>query len=432
MIEDVRQPADAEQGRATAAVAASRVAYLFTTFPVPSETFLRREVQAMRHLGVDVRAWSLWGGADGVDGLPVRRVRRRRALELLWRLPSALLRTPEAFSILIAEMLDEPPPSLLNIGENLWGVAAAILVEADLRAANPERIHAVWASMPATAAWLLSRLTGIPFTLGAHAYDVFEHGGDWLLPLKLRDAALVHTTTDAARTRLLARACPPERLLLVRRGLTDFPPFKPLRAGRTPLRLVAVGRLVEKKGYPALLALCSRLRRRGIRFELHIAGGGPLEAHLRSELRRLDLAAQVRIEGAVDTAAVMALLAWADVFVFTGRVAESGDRDGFPNAVGEAMAAGLPVLATPVGGIPEVIRHGEMGLVLPLDAGNPRQLDHWCDALALLQVDDTLCDRLRRAARQWTEAEFDARKNAARLLEAACAVNEAPQLRYYR
>jgi len=394
------------------------VAYLFTTFPVASETFLRREVAAMRSLGVDLRAWSLWGGAADVDGLPVRRVRTWRAAALLWRLPWAVSRRPEAFVELAGEMLERPVPSTLNFLENLWGAACAVLIETQVRRSGAARLHAVWSSMPATAAWLLGRLTGLPYSLGAHAYDVFEDGGDWLLPLKLRDATRVHTTTGAARARLLALGCDPERLALVRRGLSTLQPMRPPRTPRTPLRLLSVGRLVEKKGYPDLLALCAHLRDTGFPFELRIVGGGPMEHALRALVQRLDIGDCVRLPGQVDPAAVVEQLAWADVFVFSGRIARNGDRDGFPNVVGEAMAAGVPVLSTPVGGVPEVIRDGVNGLLASLDASRPETFAAWRASLLRLRDDDAFTRRLTQAARAWAEQEFDAKRNAGKLLAA--------------
>lgn len=395
---------------------AGRVGYLFTTFPVASETFVRREVQAMRALGVDVRAWSLWGGATMVDGLRVERLRLRSIVRLLWRLPWAVVRHPAPFAELLHAMLATPPRSLLNLGENLWGAAAAALIEPQVRAAGCTRLHAVWSSMPATTAWLLHRLLGLPYSTGAHAYDVFEHGGDWLLPLKLRDAFLVHTTNDAARRRLLELGCAPGKLVLVRRGLVNPPPLKPLRPRRTPLRLLAVGRLVEKKGYRTLLALCGYLRDKGFAFELRVVGGGPLQNELEAQVARLGLAHHVRLLGELEEVVVRVHLEWGDAFVFTGQVARNGDRDGFPNAIAEAMATGLPVVSTPVGGIPEVLGEAGRGVLLPLDGR--ADFPAWLAALAELRDHNTRCEALRHAARTWVETHFDAHTNAHALLEA--------------
>ncbi|MBN1403198.1 MAG: glycosyltransferase family 4 protein [Opitutales bacterium] len=387
------------------------VAYLFTTFGTPSETFLRRELAAMRSLGVDARVYSLWGG---LGEEPQRKVPLWEMLTLFWRAWGAIWEKPEAFREMGEHMLDADIPNWLNFGENWRGIGCAILIARELKKARTRRSHAVWATMPAAAAWLLHHLAGIPYSMGAHAYDIFENGGDWLLPLKLRDATLVHCSSLAARRQVLAKGCEAGKIVVIRRGLNNMPSsIKPLRKERRErLRLVSVGRLVEKKGFRAQLALYAELAKRDLAFEARIVGGGPLEKELQAESRRLGLEDIVRFTGWLDEEGVRAELERADTFIFTGRVTASGDRDGLPNALAEAMAMGLPVLSTRVGAITEVIRHGENGYILPID-----DRAKWRSALESIRDDDALCERLRRSARAWVVEHFDAKTNATRLLD---------------
>ena len=387
---------------------AGSVAYLFTTYGQPSETFLRRELTAVRGLGINVKVISLWGGGDSQD---VRKIPLREMLTLIWRAPVELFKRPGVYRELAEHMLDSTIPSMLNFGENWRGIGCAILLAPELRRNDVRRTHAVWATMPAAAAWVLSKIAGIPYTMGAHAYDVFEDGGDWLLKLKLRDAVLVHCSTFAARQRVIDAGCNADKVAVVRRGIDDMPfAMKPLRYGRTRLRIVSVGRFVEKKGFRAQLRLYDELVKRGLDFEARLVGSGPLDGELRSMIEKTGLGNRVQLTGWLDELGVVRQLEWADVFLFTGRIAASGDRDGVPNAVAEAMAHGVPVIATPAGALPEIITSGINGVLLPIGA-----TDRWFGTLQSVQKDDAFCEELRRCARKWVEVHFDARRNAAAL-----------------
>ena len=278
-----------------------RLTYLFTTFPEVSETFLQREVRAMRDRPVDFTLHSLWGGEEQWEDLPVECFGFSALLSLIWRLPYWLWRRPRAMLEVATALTRRPPPSWLNAGENLLGLGFA-LVHArrfELRAARPHLCHAVWATTPAAAGWMLERLLGIPYTMGAHAFDVFQHGGDWLLEEKLRAARLIHTTTGATRARLIERGANAAHIVLIRRGLDEIPPLPPRRAPGKVLHLLAIGRLIPKKGFPELLRMLRHLRERGIAFECRIVGGGPLEQNLRARAHGLALEDCVRFTGGV-------------------------------------------------------------------------------------------------------------------------------------
>lgn len=384
------------------------VAYIFTSFPVHTETFLQREVRAMRDQGVSLRLYSLFGGQSEWEGLPVRNLHLHRVPEVLaYHMPRMGLRFPSVLREPFAHGWNEPLPSALNVGENLWGFGAALLLADEFRSNPPSIIHAVWSSMPAACAWYLSEFCNRPFTIGAHAYDVFEHGGDWLLRQKLARAALIHTSTDSARQRLLSLGAPSERVALIRRGLSSFPDFKPLRQDRTKLRLLSVGRLVEKKGYPELLHILALLKQENISFEARIVGGGILLNDLEARVRQYGLKDAVIFTGALSESATAEQFKWADFFLFTGKVSANGDRDGLPNVIPEAMAYGIPVLASSVGGVPEAITHEQNGLLL--DPQNPAE---WAAAIKHLAARADACESLRCKARVWVETHFNASRNA--------------------
>jgi colanic acid/amylovoran biosynthesis glycosyltransferase len=387
------------------------IAYLFTTFPKATETFLQREIIAMKAHGLSMRLYSLWGGGGTFRGMPVTRFNKWKLLTLVWMIPYESIRRPEVLAQLLRGLFTRRPPSWLNFWENMLGAGFACLFAGKFRRDRPTLIHAAWGGAPATAAWLLWRLDGHRFTAAAHAYDIYEHGGDWWLCDKLEHAAFVHTSTRMGRDALIARGVPADRVLCIHRGLDRLLPLKPLRTARTPLHLLCIARLVEKKGLDHQLGIYAALKAAGVAFEARIIGDGPLRLELEQLSGRLGIAANVTFTGHLAQHDVWSQLGWADVMLHTGVIAASGDRDGLPNVIPEAMSIGVVVLTSPVAATTEAITDGATGLVLPVDAAG-----QWVSALKRVATDDVFAERLRIAARAWVEQSFDAHKNARRLL----------------
>ena len=387
------------------------VALLFTTFPKTSESFLQRDVAALIAQGVDVRLYSLFGGGGEFCGRPVRRFNLWRLVPLfLFTIPWNCVRRPRIVRDLFEGVIGRAPPSWINFWENMLGAGFAGCFYREFRRDPPDLVHGAWAGAPATAGWLLWRILGIPFSCGAHAYDLYEHGGDWWLLEKLRLARFVHTSTESGRQFLIERGIDAAKIHTIRRGLAEFPAFKPLRHPRRPLRLVCIARLVEKKGLDHQLRIYAALRDAGLPFEARIVGDGPLRASLGALAAELELERHVQFVGAVPHAAVWEQLAWADVLLHTGVVAPSGDRAGLPNVIPEAMSAGVLVVSSPVSATTEAVRQQRTGLVADVDLPLA-----WQVALTRLAEDDALAERLRLAARAWVEENYDARRNTARL-----------------
>lgn len=389
-----------------------RIALLFTTFPKTSEAFLQRDVAALLAHGADVRLYSLFGGGGEFLGRPVRRFNLWRLVPLfLLIIPWNCVRRPRIVRDLFEGVAMRAPPSWLNFWENMLGAGFAGCFYREFRRDPPDLVHGAWAGAPATAAWLLWRILGIPFSCGAHAYDLYEHGGDWWLVEKLQLARFVQTSTEAGRRALVERGVSAAKVHVVRRGLDDFPPCRPLRPRRRPLRLLTIARLVEKKGLEAQLRILAALRAGGLLFEARWVGDGPLRSRLEALAAELRLDGPLAFLGAQSPAAVREELAWADVLLHTGVVAASGDRDGLPNVIPEAMAAGVLVVCSPMPAANEAVQQERTGLVADVDLPLA-----WQVALERLADDDALAGRLRMAARAWVEENYDARRNTARLL----------------
>ena len=398
------------------------IAYLFTTFPKSTETFLQREIIAMRAHGVNVRLYSLWGGLSSFRGLPVTRFNKWRLLTLFWMIPYEGWRRPEVLKQVLHGLFTRRPPSWINFWENMLGAGFACLFAGNFRKNPPALIHAAWGGAPATAAWLLWRLDGHRFSAAAHAYDIYEHGGDWWLNDKLAHAAFIHTSTEMGRAALVARGIAADKILPIRRGLDRLPKLKRLRSSREPLHLICVARLVEKKGLDHQLRIYAALRAAGVPFQARIVGDGPLRPALEKMAGLLGIAADLTFCGHLPQHEVWEQFAWADVLLHTGVIAPSGDRDGLPNVIPEAMSCGVLVVTSPTAGTTEAIADGVSGIVVPEDA--PAR---WVAALRQLASDDVVAEKFRAAARRWVEENFDAHKNAARLLQQFEATIASPR-----
>ena len=389
------------------------IALLFTTFPKTSETFLQRDVAALQAKGLNLKLYSLWGGGGQFNGLPVQNFPKWRLIPLfLLVIPWQCVRRPRLMRDLFEGVCTRSAPSWLNFWENMLGAGFAGSYYRELRKNPPALVHGAWAGAPATAGWVLWRMFGWRYSTGAHAYDLYEHGGDWWLREKLLHARFIHTSTDMGRRELIARGIAPGKIVCIRRGLDTFPGFKPLRPNRQPLRLLCIARLVPKKGLDHQLRIYAALREAGLAFEARIVGDGPLRATLENSTGKLGLGSAVKFLGTQLQPQVWAQLAWADVLLHTGVVAPSGDRDGLPNVIPEAMAAGVLVVTSPVSATTEAISQERTGLVADVDLPLA-----WVVALRRLGEDDRLAETLRTAARRWVEENYDAHKNTAQLVE---------------
>lgn len=390
--------------------ASSTLVLLFTTFPVATETFLQREVKALAAEGVDLELWSLWKGKAKFGNLPVNRPSVAGWFSVLGSVPYWALRHPRRFLRILRPFLSRRPPNRLNLGENLLGLALGLrFARVFEKRRDPFVLHAVWASLPATFAWTLFTLTGKGFSFAAHAYDLFEDGGDWLLPEKCRDAFWIRTSARVGESRLRELGAAGEKIAMIRRGLLEWPPTRD-PAERRPeaiLRIVSVGRLVEKMGHALQLQAYAELHAQDIAFEAEWIGDGPLRATLNEQIVEFGLENHVRLRGARPFSEVRRVLSQSNLALFTGVVAANGDQAGFPNFIGEAMAWGVPVVATRVGAVEEVITDGVNGLI----ATNRAEI-----VAAVKSIrDNPAAARVRASrAREWIEENFDARANMRR------------------
>jgi len=384
-----------------------RVGYVVKRYPRYSETFIVSELLAHQSAGLDVEIFSLYPPNDAHFQNVIAEVRAP-----VTYLPAEGVRCADFWGALADAGAELPGlwPAIAEARvEDARCVYQSVVLARALRTRGITHLHAHFATDATTVARLAARIARVPYTCTVHAKDIFHESvrpAD--LCRKLADAAAVITVSDYnvayLRDRFGAAAA---RVRRVYNGL-DLQRFAYDAPDDRPPCVVAVGRLIQKKGFGDLVDACAILAERGLRFECRIVGTGPLEGALRAKIERAGLASRVRLLGPRPQADVIGHIRAAAAFAAPCIVGDDGNRDGLPTVLLEAMALGTPCVSTDVTGIPEVVRDGETGLLVR--QGNPAAL---ATALERLLVDVALRVRLATSARRLNEAEFDIQRNAA-------------------
>lgn len=409
-----------------------RIGYVLKMYPRFSETFIVSEILGREAAGAQIEIFSLRPPTDGRfhDSLarvqaPVTYVSRIRRAEELWERMR-----------LAADVLGGIPPAatglLLTASAEDAGQALQVAVEAQQRGIT--HLHAHFASVATTVARLAARLAGVTYSFTAHAKDLFHHcTDDDDVRAKAADAHHVVAISRYNVEHLRALGVAAESIKLVYNGL-DLEAFSPepareARPGRAPLRIAAVGRLIEKKGFEVLIDACKLLHAAGIDLRCDIVGAGERAGALAAHITNLGLADVVVLTGPQPQPEVRRIVAAADVFAAPCVVGSDGNTDGLPTVVLEAMALGTPCVSTDVTGLIEAVRHDRTGLVVAQhDAvGLARAIDR-------IAADPELARRLIDAARELVTEQFDSRRQAralqdllpGHLAEPACSAAEAP------
>jgi glycosyltransferase involved in cell wall biosynthesis len=281
-----------------------------------------------------------------------------------------------------------------------------------LRRKRVDRIHAHFATHTATCAGIAGRVGDIPFSVTVHAYDIYRRNDtlDW----KLRHAIQVFAISEYA-AKLLRQRLPigeARHIYTVYVGISmSLFREEPPPSTDEEIRLLCIANFGEKKGLDTLIDACALLRDQAISFHLMLYGDGPLREALSNQIMRLRLGDHVTLGGMISQEQVAQLMKACHLFVMPCRQDRTGDMDGIPTVFMEAMATGRPVISCPISGIPELVRDGETGLLVPPE--NPIAL---AKAIKRLACNDGLRIRLGRQARALVERQHDQRLNTRRLL----------------
>ncbi len=407
------------------------IAYLAPEIPALSATFVYEELLALERRGVPVLPVTVHRPAHPAAAQQALAERTRvlyagpawrRLLDGFAQLPRFGMRSLGALGLLLGDMLRIGlwRPAAWKLA---WQWLAGARLARWLDEANCVHLHVHFAHVPAQIAMYASAFGGVPFTVTAHANDIFERG--LLLPEKAQRARRLLTISMHNRQYLEAVGVPPDKLAVVRCGVSlpvraDWPLYE----AKLRYRIGSLGRLVEKKGMDELIRAVALLRSRRYDIELSIAGDGPLRAPLAALATELGIAANVHFEGALGHGDVNTWLRGLDVFALACKPDAQGDVDGIPVALMEAMSQRVPVVSTRLSGIPELVMHEHTGLL-----AGPADAESLALALARLLDDPALRATLAAAAARHVQNEFAQDTNVERLmlqlrLQAAQPMNE--------
>jgi glycosyltransferase involved in cell wall biosynthesis len=399
-----------------------QVAYVFGEYPILSETFIRREMDALEKIGIAYRIVAETAG-DSIfvvpTGAPVTYLeridlgeRKRLARRFLRRRPFVSLNLC-LYVTFHRYQLNKSPYADADL------IRRAACLAHVLEEIGITHIHCPWADTQAFVAKIAARLLRIPYSVHVRAHELYSRTFNCSLKDRLEGAEFVVTNSiyNESHLRQLLGPQANGRLHVIYNGL-DLDSFQPPARQTLPgarLRILSVGRLVEQKGFHILLKACRKLKERGILFSCELIGGPQeeLDANtyvlLKKLHRRLELEDAVRFAGAQAFSQVMDAYLRTDIFVLPCIIAADGSRDVTPNALLEAMAMELPVVSTPIGAIPEIVDDGINGWLIP-----PNDENALADAIEVLARDPDLRRRIGKAARTKIENRFDIRRNMAR------------------
>lgn len=423
-----------------------RIAYLFPLFPVINQTFTLREVVWLKEQGYDFQIVSLLSRVEQQQQPEGRALMdetfycpRFLTTELWGPFLSGFLKHPlkviGLFLLVVKAWFEKaqrpggvsPGPATFSFSEwldvlyrgtawfyllkSLTMVPYAIYLSAYLQREGIGHVHCQWATYPATVGLLMKRWSGITYSIAAHAYDIYLVPR--MLTSKLENAEFVVTCADFNR-RNLAALCSPEaakRIHLNYHG-TDLYRFVPCEHTPEPRRrIVSVGWLKEYKGFHVLLDAVGQLLARGYDLELHLAGDGPQRDWLEKRATELGIRDRLILHGFVDHQRLREIYGASDVFAMGSiEMSNFGRQDVIPNVLAEAMACGVPVVSTRMGGIPELIEDGEEGILV-----EQRSVEAMAAGLATVLDDPTAALERARKAREKVGRIWDRQNNLADL-----------------
>jgi glycosyltransferase involved in cell wall biosynthesis len=382
-----------------------RLGYLYSRYPVLSQTFCDMEMLALERLGFSLVIGSIHP--------PLTSIRHPHATRL--QTPVHYAPPPSILRLWEEKMREEKrwPQALIDSHERKYGTT----VKAATRARNAsyfadffirqgvDRFHVHFANRAAHTALFVKAMTNLPFSITAHGQDFMSDlGNDDLLREMCDEAAFVAVETEYSRGLMVAR-CPNAagKIHRVYNGmdLTNF--LNPVASASNsgPVRILSVGRLVSFKGFEYLIEACEQLRQRSIQFHCEIIGDGPLRQNLQKHIDDLRLGAFITLAGALPQDCVLEKLRECDIFALASITDEKGASDVFPTVILEAMASARPVVSTTLAGIPESVVDKETGLLVP--AGESGLL---ADALERLCRDADMRRRYGKAGRARVEQHF--------------------------
>jgi glycosyltransferase involved in cell wall biosynthesis len=386
-----------------------RIAYLTSQYPATSHTFIRREVEALRGLGVPLDTFSIRPPssselADEViarDAAVTFTVLRQPLTSFLAAHSVTLVTQPVAYVRTLSRALHHRAPGFRSFGLAIAHFGEAILLARELRKRGISRLHNHFANSGATVGYLAASLLDMPWSFTMHGISETDYPAGLLLGRKIEAADFVVCVSYFGRAQAMRLVAPEQwdKLHVVRCGVPV-----PTIAQRKPSKrkeIISVGRLSAEKGHAGLLQAFATLSDDRPDTALVIVGDGPERAALRATAGNLGIADRVTFTGRLGEPETLERIAAADILVL------SSFMEGLPIVLMEAMAAGTPVIASRVAGIPELIDDGKNGLLF-----TPSNWEELAGCMRRLLDDEALREGFAERGRVTIESEFDARRSA--------------------
>ena len=357
-----------------------RIAYIVSRFPHLPETFILREMICLEKLGWDIELYPLIYQKQKIihdEAVPWL----DRAHRLPW-LSGEIIRVnfreflyrPGFYLSLWMQILRENIRSPKFLIRAMLLFPKAVLMAKMFRDDNIKHIHAHYATHPALVAWIIHQLTGISYSVTVHAHDIFVDKS--MLATKMCKSTKIVAISEYNRD-YLARFLGDwvrEKTQVIHCGIEPdwYAPLISRRGVNNVFEIISIGSLQLYKGQKYLVQACALLRDRGVSFRCRMVGGGSLYSELSQMIETLDLKGKVELLGPKKQEDVAPILSGADCYIQPSVITSSGKMEGIPVALMEAMASELPVVASSLSGIPELVIDGKTGWLVP--PGDPMAL----------------------------------------------------------
>jgi len=395
-----------------------RIAYILLWFPKPSETFIFREVMDLWQMEAPVTVYTLYGELRkklSPEMASVSHKVERLGVPFLRRLPKDVnywwVRDRRTTLELFRTIPVRRWRSVEVGGENIWAFLCGFTLARLFQRDAIDHIHAPWANGPATAALVASKLTGIPYSFTGRAVDIYPPDG--ALEEKIRDAAFVTTETMINVPYLQQHADSHSEKI---RGIYNGVPLERFSEAAVPMkrpyRILALGRFDRIKAFHVLIRACGILKKRDVDFRLTLAGSGWRKLYYKYLGWRCGISDRVSYPGYVSYDRVTELFSSSDVFVMASAVHRTGERDGLPTVIMEAFMHRLPVVATDVCGIPEVVHDGVTGCLV-----RQNDPDALADGIARMLSNREAALRMAERGRELVMEQFDPERNHRKILD---------------
>ncbi len=386
-----------------------RLACVVGAYPCASETFVERELAALEAWGHEVVVFPLWRAKCDKAATPPGRQVERCSRWSPWGELAAMGASIRWQCYFLGQWRREGPAA--------WRVLVhrglAFDMVRRMKRLGIERVHAQFGNAPSTFGWLAADVAGLRFSFAVHARDVFVEAEFFAAKARAADRIIACNSAVAKRAAGLVREADRAKIVLVPHGLPlDRYRFRAEMPRGEPL-VLGVGRLVEKKGFADLVHAIAALRRKGRGVRCWLIGDGPGRTDLERQIGRLAVGDAVELKGWMPQEELMRAYERAMALAAPSVVARDGDMDGLPNVVVEAAALGVPLVTTDVGGLPDLVRDGETGLV-----AKPGDAEGLAAGLEAVLGDPAGALARARRARQAVEERHDEAKAIAQLIAA--------------